>query len=328
MSSKSMPNEDEKFSFDSLILKDLTAIVQVLPNALNHMVCGGSGDIYKAQLRELNHSSLVAVKVPRIHGQLYPQETVVKFLREVVLWSILKHPHIAPCLGVTFSGQNMGIPTVVMPWYDHGSLAKYLSSHHAVGKLTFVLQVASAIQYLHSLEIAHGDIKAQNVLVASESPPLAVLTDFGLSRPLYETQSFETSHVQGTLHFMAPELLQHLIYDGLCRDRQCTKETDIWAFGMFIVQVLSIPLPLLAQSDLIQVYTSRLPLTLPPDRRTEFELAHLVVLEGYLPSPEDASEVPPKIWQSGVLQSCWKYIPKRRNDMQQVIKVLNEIREG
>ncbi|KAH8813472.1 kinase-like domain-containing protein [Flagelloscypha sp. PMI_526] len=304
-----MPKKDKDFEFDHFVLEDLTAVVQILPNTLEHMICGGSGDVYKATLTKSGGNRLVAVKVPRIHGQQYPQETVTRFLREAVLWSTLKHPHIIPCLGITFQGQNKGIPTVVMPWYDQGSLAHFLPISPQVDRLPLVLQVANAVHYLHSLDVAHGDIKAQNVLVTSESPPRAMLTDFGLSRPLNGIAGFETSHVQGTLHFMAPELLQHLVYDGLNRDRQCTMETDIWAFGMFTVQV----------------YTSRLPLTLPPDRRTEFELARLVVLEGYLPGPDDAPEVPTKVWQSDALGKCWEYKARRRIGIQELIQILKKI---
>ncbi|KAH8813473.1 kinase-like domain-containing protein, partial [Flagelloscypha sp. PMI_526] len=166
--------------------------------------------------------------------------------REVVLWSTLKHPHIIPFLGVTFHGQNMEIPTAVMPWYENGSLDKYLPICRDAERLSFVCisinpLPSTAVQHLHLLEIAHGDIKAQNVLISSEHPPRALLTDFGLSRPLNGVPGFETSHVQGTLHFMAPELLRHLVFIGLPADRQCTKETDIWAFGMFIVQVFGHP---------------------------------------------------------------------------------------
>ncbi|KAH8813489.1 kinase-like domain-containing protein [Flagelloscypha sp. PMI_526] len=304
-----MAVQDKNLEFDSIILNDLTPVIELLPNPLKHMICGGSGDIYKATYYNMGQNHLVAVKVPRIQGQQHPQEIVTNFLREVVLWSMLKHPHIVSCLGVTFQGQNKGIPTAVMPWCDHGTLANFLSQYPQFERIPFILQVGSAIQYLHSLDIAHGDIKAQNVLVTSEIPLCAVLTDFGLSRPLIGIDGFLTSHVRGTFHFMAPELLQHLVFDGLHHGRQCTKATDVWAFGMFVVQV----------------HTSRLPLTLPPDRRTELELARLVVLEGYLPSPRDASEVPSNVWESGVLLQCWEYKVKRRIGIQDAISILKDI---
>ncbi|KAH8836140.1 kinase-like domain-containing protein [Flagelloscypha sp. PMI_526] len=305
-----MSNEDKCLKFDQVILRDLTPLVQVLPNTFEHMICGGSGDVYKANLTTLSRTRLVAVKVPRIHGRRDPQKVVTKFLREVVLWSALEHPNIVPCLGVTFHGQNAGIPTVVMPWYENGSLAHFLSKYSKVEKLPFILQVGNALQHLHSLDIAHGDIKAQNVLVTSDVPPRAVLTDFGLSRPLNGVKAFSSSAIQGTLHFMAPELLQYLVYDGLhYKNHGCTKETDVWAFGMFIVQV----------------YCGRLPLTLPQDRRTEYELARLVVVEGYLPSPADASEVPWKIWQSGILLHCWEHNAAKRIGVQGAIMDLKEM---
>ena len=68
------------------------------------------------------------------------------------------------------------------------------------------LQIASGLQYLHSLYIIHRDIKPSNILVWSLHPTRGVLvkiSDCGLSQ--FSTPS-GLSLQMGTEEFMAPEL--------------------------------------------------------------------------------------------------------------------------
>lgn len=81
----------------------------------------------------------------------------------------------------------------------------------------FISQVASALQYLHSLRIIYRDLKSENVLVWSLPLPHAPdddrdlqvdvkLADYGVSRVVLPVG---TKGFAGTLPFMAPEIIQH-----------------------------------------------------------------------------------------------------------------------
>ncbi len=78
--------------------------------------------------------------------------------------------------------------------------------------------------------LSHDRIQQSNVLVNDNGK--ACLSDFGLGR-LLEVSGFTTKQVGGTCRWMAYEL----IYDDGEEPARHTRETDVWAFGMTILEV-------------------------------------------------------------------------------------------
>src|SRR5262249_7970525 len=64
---------------------------------------------------------------------------------------------------------------------------------------SLAVQCLRALDYIHSRNLLHNDIKPQNIMV---HPPFQVkLLDFGLARP--QTDSAEPG-LSGTIHYVAP----------------------------------------------------------------------------------------------------------------------------
>lgn len=87
--------------------------------------------------------------------------------------------------------------------------------------------VACGMQYLHSRNVLHGDLKAANVLLSSNQlapfGEVAKVSDFGLSRSLNNGQTHRSTRTVGTVSHMPPELL---------RVGKKSPAGDVYAFGV------------------------------------------------------------------------------------------------
>ena len=100
-----------------------------------------------------------------------------------------------------------------MSYAPYGSLRE----RHAGGTLqatmivSYVEQVATALQYAHDRQVIHCDIKPENMLLRQNK--VLILSDFGIAIRLQKTHgvpsddSPNTSSIVRTFTYMAPEQL-------------------------------------------------------------------------------------------------------------------------
>ncbi|KAG8894979.1 hypothetical protein FRB99_000827, partial [Tulasnella sp. 403] len=143
---------------------------------------------------------------------------------EVETWKTFNHSYILSFIGAfTLDGYLY----LITPWAENGTLPEYLKSNPDADRLKYILQLADALSYLHAREYIHGDIKAENVLVAYDGS--SQLYGFGLSRADPKLVPSE-SRPMGSLVWRSPELWDSKIQ---------TPESDVYAFGMTIYEILS-----------------------------------------------------------------------------------------
>lgn len=108
-----------------------------------------------------------------------------------------------------------------MPYYKNGELNELVKNRNGLGELDaigYFFQLASAVEYLHELNIAHRDIKLENILL--DDLMNAQLIDFGFSYK-YETElerdsgnrmmsDYIENQLIGSLSYMAPELIESM----------------------------------------------------------------------------------------------------------------------
>ncbi|KAG9043305.1 hypothetical protein FS837_009768 [Tulasnella sp. UAMH 9824] len=105
-------------------------------------------------------------------------------------------------------------------------------------------EIATALSFLHSSKIIHGDIKGRNVLV---SPNLeAQVYDFGLAR-FADARTSTNMKGAGTVRWSSPEVLSGL---------EKSYASDVYAFGMIIVELLSGNPPFSQYKDNVAVLTA------------------------------------------------------------------------
>ncbi|MBV9710379.1 MAG: protein kinase, partial [Ktedonobacteraceae bacterium] len=220
---------------------------------------GGMGAVYEGRQRTA-FDRRVAIKV--ILGN-YAEDRDMRrrFAREARTVARLHHPHILPLIEF---GDEQGILYLVMPFIDGGTLTSYLRrSLPDLGEVAAIYQqLLDAVEYAHDEGLIHRDIKSSNVLLEMRrsGPPYVYLADFGLVRTLRQAESEQVGkpipldQVPGTPHYMAPEQTRGIV----------TPQTDIYALGVLLYQLLTGELPYNDPDDIrvIQMHLNA-PIPLP-----------------------------------------------------------------
>jgi serine/threonine protein kinase len=159
------------------------------------------------------------------------------FEREVRLLQFIHHPNIVRLSEVVYEKDNI---ILIMEYCEHGDLFDHLGAKGALplSRLrSFIYQLLKALQCLHEKGFAHRDLKPENILVCSDA--CIKVADFGLARPIPTNGMMST--ICGSLHYMAPEILQERPYDG--------PKADMWSLGIIVHAMALNQLPWHAQDD-------------------------------------------------------------------------------
>ncbi|HZR43415.1 MAG TPA: serine/threonine-protein kinase [Ktedonobacteraceae bacterium] len=161
---------------------------------------GGFAEVYLGQ--HIYLKSPAAIKV--LLTQLGEDESA-GFLTEARTLVSLKHPHIVRILDF---GMQEDIPFLVMEYASNGTLRqRHPRSIPLAPELvvTYVKQIASALQYAHNQKLIHRDVKPENMLLQANNDLL--LSDFGVALIAQSTRQSK-QEVIGTATYMAPEQIR------------------------------------------------------------------------------------------------------------------------
>ena len=198
---------------------------------------GSFGRVYSC--RHKSTGVLRAIKeIPR-DKNIQTDDDRVHFLKEVEILAKVDHPHIAKVYELY---ENPYCFAVVSELVAGGQLFDYIVK---VDRLTesmaasVMLQLLSALRYLHKCEIVHRDLKPENILMdqvpTSPDDISLKLIDFGASAT--RTKGLHT--VIGSLHYLAPEVYT-MNYNEKC---------DIWSAGCVLYVLLSGTMPFQGETE-------------------------------------------------------------------------------
>ncbi|XP_076231869.1 death-associated protein kinase 1 isoform X2 [Calliopsis andreniformis] len=153
--------------------------------------------------------------------------------REAGLLARLRHPNIVSLHKVVDTGTTV---VLLLELISGGELFHWVPSGE-IEAAHVVRQVLMALSHLHSHQVAHLDIKPENILLSTPPPmPSIKLIDLGLSHRL--VPGSEHRALFGTPEFVAPEIVN---YEPL------SLGTDLWAVGVLTYILLSGASPFLGE---------------------------------------------------------------------------------
>ncbi|KAE9604328.1 hypothetical protein Lal_00015558 [Lupinus albus] len=252
---------------------------------------GAHAKVYEGKYK----NQAVAIKI--VHKGEAPEDIAKRegrFAREVTMLSRVQHKNLVKFIGAC----KEPVMVIVTELLLGGTLRKYLlnmrpkclETHVAVG---FALDIARAIECLHSHGIIHRDLKPDNLLL-TEDQKTVKLADFGLAREetLTEMMTAET----GTYRWMAPELYSTVtLRQG--EKKHYNHKVDAYSFAIVLWELLHNKVPFEGMSNL--------------------QAAYAAAFKNIRPSAENLPEE-----MAVILTSCWQEDPNARPNFTQIIQML------
>ncbi|KAF6024037.1 hypothetical protein EB796_017643 [Bugula neritina] len=207
---------------------------------------GACGAVYL--VRDIKNSRQYALKKVQLDAQKRTR-TREALLREARILAQLKHPHIVAYHDSFFAdADDLSFMHIVQDYCDGGTLDDKIISmrktqnyfkEHTI--MEWFIQIAMAVQYIHSHKILHRDLKAQNVFMTKSDG--VKLGDFGIAKVLDNTLDAAVTCV-GTPCYLSPEL---------CQDIPYSSKSDIWALGCLLFELCALK-PAFDGNNLISLF--------------------------------------------------------------------------
>lgn len=184
---------------------------------------GSFGMVYRAM--DLDTNRILAVKELCIVPGSVRKEQLEVIRKEMSFMQKLDHPNIVKYLGEHWDGQQY--LRIFMEYVPGGTISALLRSFGAFNEAQasrYAAQMLAGLAYLHDRNIAHRDLKGDNMLVDVDGS--LKLADFGTAKELV-TQS---KSVAGTAFFMAPEVIKGVGHGTAA---------DLWSAGCCVVEMVT-----------------------------------------------------------------------------------------
>jgi eukaryotic-like serine/threonine-protein kinase len=174
----------------------------------------------------------VAIKIPHPEMEADPL-FYDRFVREQEIGVKLDHPNV---MKVFPNGDHSEL-YMAMEWVDGRLLRQILNEQRKFSPqraVNIALQIALALEYIHSHGVVHRDLKPENIMVSAIDG--IKLIDFGIAANVGSKRLTFTkfSQTMGTPDYISPEQVKGKRGDG---------RSDIYALGVMLYEMLTGKVP-------------------------------------------------------------------------------------
>lgn len=195
---------------------------------------GSYGSVIEAQYKNQELGTVEDLACKYVNRDKMPSDFLEKFFpRELHFLTIITHPSIIRVHSILQSGPSVFI---FMRKAEKGDLLDYIKDNGHISEMQSNLwfyQMVSAVRYLHSLNIAHRDLKCENVFITKHMN--VKIGDFGFARycvdDMNEYKRIMSNTYCGSAAYAAPEVVSGKPYDPL--------KSDIWSLGVILCIMLN-----------------------------------------------------------------------------------------
>ncbi|MDQ6785385.1 MAG: protein kinase [Acidobacteriota bacterium] len=204
---------------------------------LSALGAGGMGEVFLAEDTRLDRK--VALKILPA-SFVEDADRMRRFVQEAKTTSALNHPNI---ITIHEIGETDYTHFIVTEYIEGKTLREHLNENSlSLGDtLEISIQVSSALQAAHSVNIVHRDIKPENIMIRPDG--LVKILDFGIAKltekeaEVLNAEAATISNAQtapgmiiGTVDYMSPEQAQ---------GKQVDARSDIFSFGVVLYEMLT-----------------------------------------------------------------------------------------
>lgn len=207
---------------------------------VRELAVGGTSMVYLAESERAG--DMVVLKVLRDSPDDQAHEMFARFLQEYELISAIRHPNVVRIYDLGIADDHAYI---AMEYFPLGDLRTHIAkSLQADVALSYLAQIAGALEAVHAVGVLHRDLKPGNIMLRTNGS--LALIDFGLAKQFDVKRDMTgTGEIFGTPYYMSPE-------QG--HGQELDARSDLYSLGVIFYEMLTRKKPFIAATPMSVIY--------------------------------------------------------------------------